>query len=296
MLWLSAALSSIAFSVATTVRGELDRASTFAEGTRTHYLATGAIDRAILHILWGAPYWEGWMPEFRFSFPGGEAVVEIIPEAAKLGLNHAPPEMLAALLVALGEPEPRAREIAEAIVDWRTPAPGGFSPFDRHYLSLVPSFRPRHASFEQEEELLLVKGVTTDLFYGGYRPGPDNRLLPIGGLRDCVSVFSGAGPFDMNSTPPALLAAIGVPAGVVDRIVAARPARTSAEFQALREIAGPAAARLGGPAGTIYTLRATAWLRLPDGKPADLRRTVSATVKLWRGENGFHYQTLRWRE
>ena len=40
--------------------------------------------------------------------------------------------------------------------------------FDQYYLSLTPSFRARHASFEEIEELLVVKGMTPDLYYGTY--------------------------------------------------------------------------------------------------------------------------------
>src|SRR4051794_16909304 len=56
VLWLSAALSAIAFSVATTVRTETGRTSTLAEGVRTYYLAAGGIERIRLYVNWGAGY------------------------------------------------------------------------------------------------------------------------------------------------------------------------------------------------------------------------------------------------
>src|ERR1035438_195821 len=43
VLWLTAALSAIAFSVATTVRSETERTSTAIDSVRAYYLATGAI-------------------------------------------------------------------------------------------------------------------------------------------------------------------------------------------------------------------------------------------------------------
>ena len=46
-----------------------------------------------------------------------------------------------------------------------------------------PSFLPRHASFQENEELLLVNGITPDLYYGS---SLDNSRA---GLRDCVSVY-----------------------------------------------------------------------------------------------------------
>ena len=53
VLWLSAALSAIAFSVATTVRGEVERSATAADSVQAYFLARGAIDRALLWVFWG---------------------------------------------------------------------------------------------------------------------------------------------------------------------------------------------------------------------------------------------------
>jgi len=50
VLWLAAALSAIAFTVATSVRSETDRTSTDVDSLKAYYLATGAINRAILRI------------------------------------------------------------------------------------------------------------------------------------------------------------------------------------------------------------------------------------------------------
>src|SRR5260370_19218318 len=175
VLWLSAALSAIAFTVANTVRAETERTSTSIDSLRAYYLATGAIERSLLYINWGAgfrkpdgtpKYFENPMPVLRFEFPSGTATAEIIPETAKLNINRAPPRELGNLLVALGVPGDRAAVITRGVLDWRTISPGGaFTEFDQHYMGLTPSFRARHASFQEIEELLLVQGVTPDLFY-----------------------------------------------------------------------------------------------------------------------------------
>ena len=130
VLWLSLALSAIAFSVANTVHGETERVSTAVDGIRSYYLATGAIERGILYIEWGkqippsddVPYYFPNRPVLRMSFPTGEAEVEVIPETAKLNINTASPEDLMRLLLSLGAADDRAHAIVEAIHDWRTPA------------------------------------------------------------------------------------------------------------------------------------------------------------------------------
>lgn len=295
VLWLSAALSAIAFSLANSVRGETERTATVVEGLRGYYLATGAIERALLHMEWGQPYYTPGTPRLMLQFPSGEAEVEVIPETAKMNLNLAPQEDLFRLLAALGVEPEHAGEIVLAIVDWRTPNPsGGPTPFDQYYLSLIPSFRSRHASFEEIEELLLVRGMTPDLFYGSYERDREGRLAPRAGLRDCLSVYGGAGSFDINTAEPAVLAAIGLSPEMVSAIVEARRRMPfTPEGLAAFAQGGPALARLGIGGGPIFTLRATARVRLGNGALSGQTRSVAALVK-FGGNSGKPYQMLRW--
>jgi general secretion pathway protein K len=313
VLWLSAALAAIAFSLASTVRGESERTSTAVDGARSYYLATGAIQRAILHMLWGPSYmnpdgrsrfWTAGSPVMNFSFATGETLVEVIPEAARLNVNAVTPEDLFRLLGNLGVEPARARAIALAIVDWRNPAaPNQFSVFDQYYLSLHPTFYARHASFEEIEELLLVRGMTSDIYYGTYEnvpQGPERapRLVPRGGLSDCLSVFGSTAAVDVNTAAPAVLATIGVPPDLVAAIVARRrtqPFRQQ-DLAPLAQAAGPAGGRLRIGGNSMYTLRATARLRLADGRLSDLKQTVAATIKFLPPEYDARYHILRWYE
>ena len=52
------------------------------------------------------------------------------------------------------------------------------------------------------------------------------------------------------------------------------------ELAALVQTLGPAGARLRLGGNFLYTLRATAQLKRPDGTLSDMRRTVAALVKL----------------
>jgi len=308
VLWLSAALSAIAFTVANTVRAETERTSTSIDSLRAYYLATGALNRAILYMFWGSgprkpdgspKYFESPMPVLRFDFPTGSASVEIIPETAKLSVNQASPRELGNLLVVLGIPPERAAVITRGIVDWRTISPGGaFTEFDQHYMGLTPSFRARHASFQEIEELLLVQGVTPDLFYGSYSPDQTGKLLPHPGLRDCLSVYgAGAtGQLDVNTVPPAVMQAIGIPPELAAAIVNLRqnaPIRTMERFAAF-SASGPGVTRLAIVPSSIATLRATARLRLANGQYSDLRRTVTAMVKFLGPEWNPPFHVMRW--
>lgn len=288
VLWVSAALSAIAFSVATTVRGETERASILAEATRGHYIATGAIERALMHVMSKPPA----LPRSRFDFPGGAAIVEAVPEASKLSLNYGQPGEFAALLLALGVEPMRAQEIAAAIVDWR--GPGGA--FDGFYSTLVPSFRARHASFEETEEVLFVKGMTPEIFHGNYVRGRQGRLVRTGAFKDCVSVYGATGRFDVNFAEPALLVSLGMPPEAAAKIVELRRAQPIREVAAVASLAGPAMAKLGAGGNTMFTFRSTARARIADGRLSDVSRTAAALVKFRKyGENP-PYQILRWEE
>ncbi|MEZ5401718.1 MAG: type II secretion system protein GspK [Bryobacteraceae bacterium] len=295
MLWLAAALSAIAFSLATNVRGESERAATLSEGVRAQFLAQGAIQRAILSRLsrpnQPAP------PRVVFSFPAGEAVVDFVPETARLSLNQGRPEQFMALLLSLGVEPPRAQMITAAIIDWRSPG-GGLDPY---YLSLTPSFRPRHASFQEVEEALYVQGMTPEIFHGMYRRLPQGGLVRVGAFKDCVSVQGTVTNFDANHAEPALLASLGLPPEAVAALVQlrrVRPLATPADLAQLGPAAGAAGGRLGVGGNTIYTLRATARHWIAPGRLSDLSRTVAATVKfrLEGSSEGEPYEVIRWQD
>ena len=306
VLWVSAALAAIGFSVASTVRGQTERTSTGIDGLRAYYLAVGGVQRAMIELLWAVMYPEERMipkgsTRVLYKFPSGEVLVEIIPEAAKLNINTAQPVELYRLILALGVQDAQAREIASAIEDWRRPNGGGGS-FDSFYMAQKPSFRAAHASFQEIEELLLLKGVTPDLFYGSYVPveeGADPRgprLVGRAGLTDCLSVFGSRGQVDANTAPPPVLAAVGLSGYAIDALVARRaqaPLKAEELGAFLGNIGAPGD-RLRVEGNSIVTFRATARLRLPDGSLSDLKRTVAAQVKYAQPDSKSALNVLRW--
>ncbi|HTC89730.1 MAG TPA: hypothetical protein VK686_15590 [Bryobacteraceae bacterium] len=293
VLWLAAALSAIAFTLANTVRGEIERSSTDADGLKAYYLAEGAIDRMLVYIESsstfvgpdGKPrFQQGITRVLRMDFPTGVVRAEYIPENSKLNVNSATAPELGSLLLALGVNPSQVTALVAGILDWRAGTPGGsFSEFDQYYLSLTPSFRARHASLQEIEELLLVRGITPDLFYGSYTRDADGRLIPHAGLRDCLSVYgSTSGVLDVNAVTPEVMIAVGVAPETAAAIAALRNVAPIANMGQLAPFSngGRGMSRLAMTNGTILTLRATAQLRLPNGQLSDLHRTVSAMVKL----------------
>jgi len=87
--------------------------------------------------------------------------VRVVDEASKLNINTATKEQLLML------PE-MVEEIADAIIDWRdqddTPSEGGAE--GGYYENLPYGYMTRNGPFRTIRELLMVKDVTTELFYG----------------------------------------------------------------------------------------------------------------------------------
>jgi general secretion pathway protein K len=304
VLWVSAALAAIGFSLASSVRGEAERASTGVDGLRSYYLAVGGVQRAMIEQLWSVMYPMARVipkgaPRVIYNFPSGVVEVEIIPESAKLDVNSVPVPELMRLLAALGQPPGRIEETAAAIDDWRKPGGGQF---DGYYLSQIPSFRAPHASFHEIEELLLVKGVTPDLFYGTYVPveGGDAAagtppLAPRGGLIDCLTVYGSDGRVDANSAAPGVLAAIGLDPFAINALVTRRRQQplTEQTLGGFMGSLGASSGRLRIDGNFIWTFRATARLRTPGGL-SDLKRTVGAQVRYLQPYSKTALNVLRW--
>jgi general secretion pathway protein K len=305
VLWLSAALATIAISLADTVRGEAERSATAVDGLRSQDLAIGGLRRAILYMDWARSYpnnpvYKPPVPYYVFDFPEGQTVVEVIPENSKFDINAAQPADLFNLLANLGVDPARAQDIAAGIVDWRAQPPGGASAFDDFYASLRPPYPAPHARFQEIEELLSVRGVTPDLFYGKWQTAPDGSAQHLAlrtGLADCVSVFGGTRQFDVNAAPPAVLATIGVPpegiAALVDRR-RAQPFVLQGDLAPYAAVAGAGFSRLRVGGFTTFTLRSTARVRLANGQLSDLHRTVGALVKFLGRNYDSSYHILRW--
>lgn len=302
VLWVSAALAAIAFSLSSTVRGETQRTSTAVDGLRAYYLAEAGFQRAVYELAWSDQEPDKF-PIGRnsisvdYTFPSGLAHVEVIPETSKLNINAADPQELYRMLGALGVESSRATEITAAIQDWRSGGPS--SQFDQYYLSFTPSFRARHASFEEIEELLSVKGITPELFYGSYLPSPDGaaadapRLMKRPGLADCLSIYGSQDYIDANTAPVPVLAALGLPADAIANVLRQRPL-TNSKMNAIRQAGNTGSDRLQLGGRYMYTVRATGRLQLTDGQLSDLRRTVAALVSFKVRANEGLFYVVRW--
>lgn len=295
VLWLSAALSAIAFTLAATVRTELERSGTAVDSARAYYLAQGAIERFIFYLglsQFGSP---PGAPEGRFrpgqrrlqwEFPSGIVDVEVTGENGKLNLLSAPPEALSRLFVLLGVGPERAAQITAGIVARRSQQAGAPT-----ILSSESSFSARQPSFLQLEDLLTVSGMTPDIYYGWWERNTEGRLAERGAVSRHLTLLEG-GAINVNYASPAVLRAVGVPEGALLAILQARESRVIEDPGLLASLGVdrlPGGLSLGAGGSNAYTVRATAQL-----KDRPVRRSVAALIRFGRDRSEPPIGVVRW--
>lgn len=161
-----------------------------------------------------------WRGETRL--PGGAAYrVELRDATARLNLNAAGEPELRAFLSRWIRDERALAEVSHSILDWRDPddlsrAQGAE---EAHYASLAHPVRPRNGPLLTVRELLLVRGITPELYR---EVEPFVVALPTDRLR-----------VNLNTAPPEVLAAIpGFSPELAGRVVELRLASplTSAAY------------------------------------------------------------------
>jgi general secretion pathway protein K len=286
VIWGTGLIATMVVAFMTNGRLRLQTAQNVARAVEAGYVADSAISLAILEALArrdaltpsgqeniydGAP---------KFCVLDRAAVaLSIEDESGKLDINAAGPETLIAALVGLGVEATKARNVAEAIIAFRTGAIGAFGQIRSSGAGDKP-FEPKEAPFETTLELDQVNGVDPELF---------RALLPF------VTVHSKSAGVDARASPPGLFAALaGYPIEEVRALVATpypnKVQRSDPRF--------PAALNQGGDHGAflvhVEALLASGQtaakdalldLRPPDGKPfrvQEMRRGQSKYVERLR--------------
>jgi len=143
------------------------------------------------------------------DFAGGRWAVRMVDEGGRISLNKANEVLLRRIFTNLLVPGGPTASIdrrtqnaidtaVDSIFDWRDHdslrrAHGAES---EYYLKRRVPYRAKNAFFDSPEELLLVRGITPQLFYGGEG---------IPGLRDVFSVYNRSARVSVVTAPAAVL-------------------------------------------------------------------------------------------
>src|SRR4030042_3307387 len=226
VLWIIAILSVVVLEFCFGMRTEVNITKNFKDELHPSAMAEGGVGRANLELsykhdakvqqlrkTWKAeeipPEKKEWVTDGRpYLLPLHQEVCEIriMSEAGKININTVSEITLRKVMGNLGL-EVEARDIVvDSIMDWRDP-----DDFYRvngaendYYQSLKEPYNCKNGNLDSIEELLLVRGVTSDLFYGRkeIKKGEEGIKVDRVGLKDIFSIYSSGEQIDINSATP----------------------------------------------------------------------------------------------
>jgi len=202
VLWIFIFLFVVALDFGASVREEGTAASRYAEETEGYYLALAGFERELYRLVQQASrprlpqpspgedtVYETWGSWREGSLEQGHYRVRRMDEGGKVSLNRADEETLRLVFTNLGVEEPGRSILVDSILDWRDEDNlhrlNGAE--DDYYLSLAPSYKARNGPFTSVEDLLWVRGVTSELFYGEGEEGGLRAIFTVDSPIDRVN-------------------------------------------------------------------------------------------------------------
>lgn len=245
VLWILVLLSTLAFGFSFSMRREVNIVKNFKESTQAYFLARAGIDRAVAQLIKDTYHGrkaevlsseeavkkeandkkakeeeveeetedeDQWKPDEGYSEEElglGKFRVKIWDERKKANINSATAETLATALNPLDIEDTQKEIIIDSILDWRDEDDllrlNGAE--DNYYQNLPKPHKAKNGAFDTIQELLLVKGVTKEIFYGSTdsekeedEEGIKEEDKSKKGLRDLFTVYSGNYIFTIQST------------------------------------------------------------------------------------------------
>jgi general secretion pathway protein K len=306
VLWIFIFLLVVAFDFSASVREEATTAHRYSDETQGYYIALAGFERGVYEFLQQstgrdtlgtqkqADIFDGdWREE---ALGGGTFRVRWVDEAGKININRADEETLRRIFTNLGVEEPSKAILVDSIMDWRDPddlhrASGAENDY---YRSLTPPYTAKNGPFDTVEDLLWVRGMTPELFYGyGDAPGNRGKNAQRTGLREIFTVDSPIDRVNLRTASADVIHAVtGIPLEKIGRFVDERKKlsdKTLADLLPLLGIGASDAALqqfvFANPA--VVTVEA-------EGRPGEsgASRRVKGVVRAAGG--GREFELMRW--
>jgi general secretion pathway protein K len=159
-------------------------------------------------------------------FEGADVEVRVRNESGRINLNRATDVIIRKVVRYFLEAGEQRDAVVDSILDWKDPDDlhriNGAE--NDYYRSLSEPYDCKNGDFDSVEELLLVRGITPELFFGKRVKGEEGEeQIPVVGLKDLFTVFSTAVNVDINSAPlEVILVLFGIPTDLAKRVVEAR--------------------------------------------------------------------------
>ena len=233
VLWIIVVMTVLVLGLSFEARNDTERTRLMRDRAKAYWLARAAIERTkydfAVSKMQPDPETKN-KTSFRFEFEQGWAECILEGRASMLSVNTTDPEMWKPVLKLYGIEDQAADEVIDAILDWSDPDDevrlnGAES---EYYMSLSPPYQPRNSAFFSIDELLLVRGITEQMFYG-------SGGLP--GLQDMLTVGRSSTIFDVNTAPKGILMAfLELDGETADQIIARRSEQAFENFNEVVEM------------------------------------------------------------
>jgi general secretion pathway protein K len=259
VLWVITILTVVVLEFSFGMRTEVNITKNFKDELQLYAIAQGGVQRAIAELILKhdarvqqlrktmkteevTPEKKEWVTDGRpyaLQFDQGECELRIMSEAGKININTISEMTLRKIIGNLGLEGETRDIVVDSILDWIDP-----DDFRRingaendYYQSLKEPYYCKNGNLDSIEELLLVRGVTPELFYGrkGTKTGEEGARIYGVGLKDVFSVYAPGQQIDINSASSIVLRfALGIPDEVSRLIVKARVEKAFESLQDLR--------------------------------------------------------------
>ena len=268
VLWILSALATLVSIYAIYVRNTAMAVAINDNAVVAEGLVAAGVELAAYNIVSAPKEARPARGQFALRMGRANVVVAFRTETARIDLNAAPKELLAALFAVLGARPDDAGQYAERIIGWRTtPSAGGQDREASLYRQAGLNYGPRGAHFAHVAELWLVLGLP---------PALVERALPH------LTVFSGRAEINVRVAAAEVTAAVAATSPE-------RPARDLPQRAAAGQNGPPAPTGTTAEAGDAA--RVTVRVDFDDG-----RRLAAEVVILVRDFGEDPFRVLSWRD
>ncbi|SRR6266508_2603355 len=305
VLWIFMFLFVVAFEFSTSTREEAAAAHRFSDETVGYYLAVAGFERGLYDFL-NQQAGTGSLQQDKKSdlFDGswreegggaGLSRVRLIDEGGKININRVSEETLRRVFTNLGIVDVQRDILVDSIMDWRDAddlhRTNGAE--NDYYASLSPVYTPKNGPLDSVEELLWIRGMTADLFFGyDEEKGPSTDNPRRVALRELFTVDSPIDRVNLRTASAEVIHALmGIPLEKCQAFIEERKKLSEKSLADLLPLLGIGA---GDAALQMFIFTNPSVVAVEaEGRVEDARlpRRVKGIVRLG-GAQGF--EVLRW--
>ncbi len=306
VLWVLMLLSVIVAEFCRTMNTQVTITANFKESTESYYIALAGINSVIYDMIYqtvapppadateidGADTGEAsgfWRINTRIppmDYAGGTVTAWIDNESGRININLADRNLLMLMLSEFDLADEEKEIIVDSIMDWRDSDDLRrlHGAENEYYQSLPRPYSAKNGPFDTVEELLLVRGVTPEIYYEGI----DRMITAFPKVapedasdRRNAKTKDDFNRLNINAVPPAMWAAMpGITEDMAAQITEFRREKDFQSMSELAEIVGNDV--LSGISRYLNTRPSAYYTIYAAGKKGEsgIYETIAATIRL----------------